>query len=71
MTPLPTTETAEQTVARYERALRTIKNCTLDLIDFADWVQCVVEDVLNGEEAACPICGTIVHEGPCVSEDGE
>jgi hypothetical protein len=39
-------------------------------VDFGDWVQACVEDLLDGGEAECPECGTVVHEGPCVS-DGE
>jgi len=61
-------ETAEQTVARYERALRAIAACTLTCADFGDWVQAVCEDVLDGLEAQCPNCETAVHDGRCVSE---
>jgi hypothetical protein len=58
-----------ETSARYERALRAIKDSTLMGADFGDWVQCVCEDVLAGGEAECPNCGTVVHDGPCVGEE--
>ena len=61
-------ETLEQKCARYERAVRAIKDCTLGPVDFGDYVQCVCEDVLDGQEAECWNCGTCVHEGPCVGE---
>lgn len=63
-------ETPTETIARYERGLRAIKNSTLSNVDFGDWVQALVEDLLDGLEAECPECGTCVHDGPCVSAEG-
>jgi hypothetical protein len=64
-------ETAEAQVARYERALKAIKDSKLGGVAFGDWVQSCVEDVLDGSEAECPECGTVVHEGPCVGNGEE
>lgn len=55
-------ETDEQKIARLERALRAIA-------EIAHYVQCLVEDVLDGGEAECIHCGTVAHDGPCVGED--
>lgn len=63
-----TTETAAERIARYERAFKAIKDCELAPIDFGDYVQSLVIDVLNGEEPECWNCGTVAHEGPCVAE---
>jgi|GEM_PF-5403921 len=38
------TETASETAARYERALRAISKSTLIGADFGDWVQAVCEE---------------------------
>lgn len=56
-------------VRRLERGLIAIRDSPLSGADFTDWIQCVVEDLLDGGEAECPECGTCVHEGPCVSGD--
>jgi hypothetical protein len=56
---------------RYERAFRAIRDCTLVGTEFGEWVQCVCEDVLDGAEAECWNCGTVLHEGPCVGEAEE
>jgi hypothetical protein len=61
----------KETIARYERGLKAIRDCEETGVDFGDWVQATVEDLLDGEEAECPRCGTIVHEGACVSEEVE
>jgi hypothetical protein len=63
-------EAAEETVARYERGIRAIAASTLTGADYGDWVQQVCDDLLSGLEAECPNCGTFVHEGACVSEEG-
>lgn len=36
---------------RYERALAAIRDSTLTGVDFGDWVQAAVEDLLEGGEA--------------------
>jgi hypothetical protein len=56
---------------RFERAIRAIQRSTLCGADFADWVQTVCDDVVEGNEAECSECGTTVHEGPCVSDSVE
>ena len=61
-------ETGAERIARYERALRAIRDCKLSGVDFGDYVQAAVEDVLDGGEAECPECGTVVHDGACVGE---
>jgi hypothetical protein len=66
----PEAEIIEHKCDRYERALKAIAACTLTVVDFGDWVQACVEDVLDGQEPECWNCGTAVHEGPCVGEDG-
>jgi hypothetical protein len=63
-------ETAEQRAARYQRTLEAIRDCTLEGVDFGDWVQAAVEDALDGIWPECWKCGTPVHEGACVG-DGE
>lgn len=60
-----------ETSARYERALRAIKECPLVSPDFGDWVQVLCEEVLDGREGECWNCETPVHDGPCVGEGGE
>ena len=55
---------------RYERTLKAIKVCTLTGVDYGDWIQACVEDALDGQEPECWNCGTAVHEGPCVSAEG-
>ena len=63
---------ADDNAGRYERALRAIQRCTLLGANFGDYVQAVCDDVLEGGEAECWNCGTVVHEGPCVGEaEGE
>ena len=65
----PPTESSEERAARYERALKAIGESTLPGVQFGDWAQAVVEDVLEGFEAECPLCETAVHDGPCVGEE--
>jgi hypothetical protein len=62
-------ETAEERAARYERGIRAIVATRLIGPDFGDWVQSQCESLLEGLEAECPECGTVVHEGPCVGEE--
>lgn len=63
-------ETAEQRADRYERAIKAIGANEINGADFGDWVQMICTDVLEGLEATCSNCGTFVHDGACVSEDG-
>jgi hypothetical protein len=58
-----------QKIARYERAFRAIAECPLEGVDFGDYVQAQIPDVLEGFEVECHKCGTPVHEGACVSEE--
>jgi hypothetical protein len=64
-------ESHEERADRYERALRAIRDSTLTGMCFGDWVQACCEDVLDGNEAECPECGTVVHDGPCVGDEPE
>ena len=41
----------------------------LDAYDWIEWAQQTAKDVLDGDEAECPKCGTAFHEGACVSEE--
>ncbi len=62
------TETPEQRARRFELTLKAIATSTLCGVDFGDWVQSAAEDALAGLWPECYMCGTAVHEGPCVGE---
>jgi hypothetical protein len=62
-------ESIEEKCKRYELALKLIRNSTLNGQDYGDFVQGVVDDVLDGYAAECPECGTDAHEGECVRDE--
>lgn len=65
------TERLKNDAERYRLTLVAIKNSTLTGVDYGDWVQAACEDALEGMMPECPHCGTYVHEGECVTEEGE
>lgn len=68
-----------EALGRYERGLRAIAAAacqdvgdSLSWTDYGEWVQAQVENLIDhGADAECWSCGTAVHEGACVSEDGD
>jgi hypothetical protein len=51
---------------RFRRGLMCLRDCKLEGVDFGDYVQSVVEDLLMGAEVECSECGTTAHDGECV-----
>ncbi len=64
---------------RYERALKAFAKWTSESCEFGvlatcdalEWVAAQSDEVLDGQEAECPMCGTHIHEGACVGDGGE
>jgi hypothetical protein len=55
---------------RFRRGIMAIRDCELTGVDFGDYVQAVVEDLLMGGEVECSKCGTMAHDGECVAISG-